>query len=111
MSGAQDVEALLARLPRLPRLDSSNKLRVGSGKKGVSPPLVLSWPGLEEVLPDGGLPRGVVELAAPRLRRVAGRLRDPAFVVEEYPTADALEVEREPLNTAAFPGHARVGGT
>jgi uncharacterized protein len=52
-----------------------------------------------------------VELAAPRLRRVAGRLRDPAFVVEEYPTADALEVEREPLNTAAFPGHARVGGT
>jgi recombination protein RecA len=50
----------------LPRLDSSNKLRVGSGKKGVSPPLVLSWPGLEEVLPDGGLPRGVVELAAPR---------------------------------------------
>jgi recombination protein RecA len=62
MSVAQDVEALLARLPRL---DSSNKLRVGSGK-GVSPPLVLSWPGLEEVLPDGGLPRGVVELAAPR---------------------------------------------
>jgi pyruvate formate-lyase activating enzyme-like uncharacterized protein len=52
-----------------------------------------------------------VELAAEPLRRVAERLRAPAFVVEEYPTADALEVEREPLNVAAFPGHARVGGT
>jgi recombination protein RecA len=62
MSVAHDVEALLARLPRI---GSSSKLRVGDGK-GASPPLVLSWPGLEEVLPDGGLPRGVVELAAPR---------------------------------------------
>ena len=37
------------------------------------------------------------------LRRVARTLRFPAFVVEEYPTADALEVERTPLNLAAFP--------
>jgi hypothetical protein len=67
MSVAHDVEALLARLPRLPRLGSSNKLRVGDGFSSSPPPsLVLSWPGLEEVLPDGGLPRGVVELAAPR---------------------------------------------
>jgi uncharacterized protein len=44
-----------------------------------------------------------VELDEARLRRFAGRLRAPAFAVEEYPTADALEVEREPLNAAAFP--------
>jgi uncharacterized protein len=44
-----------------------------------------------------------VELDEGRLRRFAGRLRAPAFAVEEYPTADALEVEREPLNSAAFP--------
>src|SRR5260221_13944921 len=31
-----------------------------------SRPLALSWPELDAVLPDGGLPRGVVELAAPR---------------------------------------------
>jgi len=46
-------------------------------------------------------------LLPPRvLRRVADRLRWPAFEVEEYPTADALEVERAPLNAAA---RVRVG--
>ncbi|HTP54104.1 MAG TPA: radical SAM protein [Thermoplasmata archaeon] len=47
-----------------------------------------------------------VELSADALRRVAGRLPWPAFEVEEYPTSDALEVEREPLNDAA---RARLG--
>jgi hypothetical protein len=45
-----------------------------------------------------------IELGADRLRGFAARLNAPAFAVEEYPTADALEVEREPLNTAAFSG-------
>ncbi|MCI4358719.1 MAG: radical SAM protein [Thermoplasmata archaeon] len=44
-----------------------------------------------------------VELAPRVLRRVARRLAAPAFVVEEYPTADALEVERTPLNASARP--------
>ncbi|MCI4361269.1 MAG: radical SAM protein, partial [Thermoplasmata archaeon] len=52
-----------------------------------------------------------VELSAERLRRVAGRLRERAFEVEVYPTADALEVERTPLNTAAFPGFVGAGGS
>jgi pyruvate formate-lyase activating enzyme-like uncharacterized protein len=52
-----------------------------------------------------------VELAPARLRRGAARLRFPAFEVEEYPTADHLEVEREPLNEAAFPSGASRGGT
>ena len=55
MAAAVDVQALLARLGSPSKLGSVD---AGSG-------LVLSWPGLEEVLPDGGLPRGVVELAAP----------------------------------------------
>ena len=42
-----------------------------------------------------------VELDPEALRRVADDLPWPAFEVEEYPTADALEVEREPLNAAA----------
>ncbi len=45
--------------------------------------------------------RRSVELSPGRLRRFAGRLRAPAFEVERYPTADALEVERAPLNAAA----------
>jgi len=44
-----------------------------------------------------------VELAPDQLRRFARRLRFPAFAVEVYPTEDALEVERTPLNSAAFP--------
>lgn len=42
-----------------------------------------------------------VELAPDVLRRVATRLPWPAFEVEVYPTADALEVERNPLNESA----------
>lgn len=50
-----------------------------------------------------------VELPLEALRGVAERLPFPAFEVEEYPTADALEVERAPLNEAAFP--RTVGGS
>jgi uncharacterized protein len=53
-----------------------------------------------------------VELAPATLRRAARRLPWPAFEVEVYPTADALEVERSPLNSSArvITG-AAVGGT
>ncbi len=51
-----------------------------------------------------------VELGAEPLRRVAARLRFPAWEIEEYPTADPLEVERAPLNSAAFPAGGGGGG-
>lgn len=51
-----------------------------------------------------------VELAPDRLRRFARRLRFPAFAVELYPTEDAIEVERTPLNAAAFPSNRGTGG-
>ncbi|MGA8663670.1 MAG: radical SAM protein [Thermoplasmata archaeon] len=43
-----------------------------------------------------------IELAPGRLRRAARALPWPAFEVEVYPTEDALEVERMPLNRAAM---------
>jgi uncharacterized protein len=53
-----------------------------------------------------------VELAPAALRRAARRLTWPAFEVEVYPTADALEVERTPLNASArVSTGAAVGGT
>ncbi len=58
MSAAHDVEALLRAL-------RNPETRRPAGAAG-SRALPLSWPGLAELLPDGGLPRGVVELAAPR---------------------------------------------
>ncbi len=51
-----------------------------------------------------------LEVDPVRLRRRADRLRWPAFEVEEYPTSDALEVEREPLNAAARSSLGVAGG-
>jgi hypothetical protein len=41
--------------------------------------------------------RGRLEIAPWVLQEIAPRLGRPAFIVEEYPTADALEVERTPV--------------
>ncbi len=43
-----------------------------------------------------------LELAPEVLRRAARRLPWPAFEIEVYPTEDALEVERNPLNESAL---------
>jgi uncharacterized protein len=51
-----------------------------------------------------------VEFAPSALRRAARRLPWPAFEVEVYPTADALEVERAPLNDAARERSGVAGG-
>lgn len=57
MAAAQDIEVLLARLGS----------RVQLGKMGEQAPVLdLGWAELGAALPDGGLPRGVVELSAPR---------------------------------------------
>jgi recombination protein RecA len=56
MAAAHDIEAFLERL--------GAKARGAHVRENLG--LALSWPGLGDLLPDGGLPRGVVELAAPR---------------------------------------------
>ncbi len=65
MATAQDLASLLARLDS----PSSRRVRLAGGENQIPeaiPTLLLSWPGLEDVLPDRGFPRGVVELTAPR---------------------------------------------
>jgi recombination protein RecA len=59
MSAAHDVEALLT------QLGTPGRLRLACWDAPPST-LALSWPGLGDILPDGGLPKGVVELTAPR---------------------------------------------
>jgi uncharacterized protein len=65
-------------------------------------------------LADGGYrldpARRRLELAPDALRRVARRLPWPAFEVEVYPTEDALEVERNPLNQSARVSTGASGG-
>jgi recombination protein RecA len=62
MVAAHHLEALLVQLG-----SSAGKLRIANVEE-VPPAraLGLSWSELGDMLPDGGLPRGVVELAAPR---------------------------------------------
>jgi recombination protein RecA len=59
MSAAHDVEALLAQLGTRVHLANTGQ---------TTQALPLGWPELDALLPDGGLPRGVVELAAPHGR-------------------------------------------
>lgn len=70
MSAVRDVEALLLQLGQSGSPGISRKLRLASQEREEAmppaPTLSLAWPGLSDVLPDGGLPRGVVELSAPR---------------------------------------------
>jgi len=59
MAVAHDIEALLLQM-------GSRGLPRPSGDGSSTRALALAWPDLDDVLPDGGLPRGVVELTAPR---------------------------------------------
>jgi len=59
-------EAALARLSRLGVLQGTDALGLGrEGANDGASLLPLDWPELERVLPDRGLPRGVVEIASP----------------------------------------------
>ncbi len=63
MAASHDVEALLSQIGA--HIGSADALRA-LGQATSRRPLALSWPELDEVLPDRGLPPGVVELTAPR---------------------------------------------
>ena len=56
MAAAHDFEALLSQM--------GSKLRF-AGDDDRPRPLTLGWRELDDALPDGGLPRGIVELSAP----------------------------------------------
>ncbi|MBS2013460.1 MAG: recombinase A [Deltaproteobacteria bacterium] len=56
-------EAALARLASLGVLHGTSRLANDAAKV-----LSLDWPELEHALPDGGLPRGVIEIASPVVR-------------------------------------------
>jgi recombination protein RecA len=63
MAAAHDIEALLSQIGA--RIGSADALG-GPGRVSARHALGLSWPALDAVLPDGGLPAGVVELSAPQ---------------------------------------------
>ncbi|MGP8078722.1 MAG: radical SAM protein [Thermoplasmata archaeon] len=109
--GVQLRQRLLRRAERTapafadPTADGTVVLGIVEPGRGTD---LVRW--AERVARRVGAPRGRyrfdpgrrrVEMSADDLRRVAERLPWPAFEVEVYPTSDALEVEREPLNGPA----------
>src|SRR4051812_39545579 len=55
------------------------------------PPLSLGWPELDDALPDGGLPRGVIELASPRALGGATQVALHAVRAAQYSAQGATQ--------------------
>jgi hypothetical protein len=112
MSAAHDVQELLARIgsPSKLRLAGTWPLASPGAEMGESTrPLFLSWPGLEQVLPDGGLPRGVVELTAPRARGGATSLALAAVRAGQARGREAWCAWVDPEASLHAPGVVRAG--
>lgn len=81
-------------------LDASTLARLGvlQGTEAMLPArsvLPLDWPELEKALPDGGLPRGVVELAAmPRMTSSRGAGAHPFESIRGGTTTIAIQAVR-----------------
>lgn len=92
---------LLARLGR-------RSLRLATEDEGP-PPLTLAWPGLSDVLPDGGLPRGVVELTAPRALGGATSVALAAVRAGQARALSAWSAWIDPEATLHAPGVVAAG--
>jgi recombination protein RecA len=103
MSAAHDVESLLAQA----RLTHGGKLRLAPAQE--SSVLALSWPGLSALLPDGGLPRGVVELAAPRALGGSSRVALAAVRAGQARSRGAWCAWLDPEGTLHAPGVVAAG--
>jgi recombination protein RecA len=104
MSAAHDVEALLARLgTRVQRADTAEKV------SAPAPLLLEGWPELGALLPDGGLPRGVVELAAPGARGGATSIALAAVRAGQARGRSAWCAWIDPEGTLHAPGLVAAG--
>ncbi len=100
MAAVEDVEALLEKL--------GSKLRLA--KETEAPrPLPLDWPELAAALPDGGLPRGVVELASPRSLGGATSLALAAVRAGQQKSEHAWCAWIDPEDTLHAPGVVAAG--
>jgi recombination protein RecA len=100
MAAVEDVEALLEKL--------GSKLRLAKETEGPLP-LPLDWPELAAALPDGGLPRGVVELAAPRSLGGATSLALAAVRAGQQKSEHAWCAWIDPEDTLHAPGVVAAG--
>jgi recombination protein RecA len=99
MAAAPDLDTLLAQL--------GGKLRFAAGEAPRALP--LEWPGLDGVLPDGGLPRGVVELTAPNARGGGTSVALAAVKAGQARTNGAWCAWIDPEGTLHAPGVVAAG--
>jgi len=97
------VEAILA------RVGPSHRLRLFAADQESSPLLRLAWPGLDDVLPDGGLRRGVVELTALRALGGATSLALAAVRAGQSRSQGAFCAWVDPEATLHAPGVVAAG--
>jgi recombination protein RecA len=117
MAAAHDLEAFLAKLGDKAGFELRENLRLqgpGGGKLRLAPlhapgALALSWPGLGDLLPDGGLPRGVVELAAPRALGGSTSIALAAVRAGQARAAGAWCAWLDPEGTLHAPGVVAAG--
>src|ERR1700722_16511534 len=106
MTAARDVEALLARIGA--RFGTSDAIGF-SAEQEAPRPLEVGWAGLAEVLPDGGLPRGVVELATVRALGGATSLALAAICAGQARMPRAWCAWIDPEGTLHAPGVVAAG--
>jgi recombination protein RecA len=95
------VEALLARL--------GSKVDRADRALARPPALSLEWPEVDALLPDGGLPRGVVEIATPRALGGATSFALAAVRAAQRKDSRAWCAWIDPEATLYGPGAARAG--
>lgn len=100
MAAVEDVEALLEKL--------GSKLRLAKETEGPRP-LSIDWPELAAALPDGGVPRGVVELAAPRSLGGSTSLALAAVRAGQQKSEHAWCAWIDPEDTLHAPGVVAAG--
>jgi recombination protein RecA len=100
MAAVEDVEALLEKL--------GSKLRLAKDTE-CPRPLPVDWPELSSALPDGGLPRGVVELAAARSLGGATSLALAAVRAGQQKSEQAWCAWIDPEDTLHAPGVVAAG--
>jgi hypothetical protein len=93
------------------RVESAEVLGAGVERRenGESARLSLDWPELDAALPDRGLPRGVVELAAPRALGGGGSIALAAVRAAHLRNARAWCAWLDPEATLYAPGLAAAG--
>ncbi len=103
MGAVLSIEALVAQLGSRGRVDRADRAL-------PSPPcLPLGWGEVDALLPDNGLPRGVIELVAPRVLGGVTRLCLSAVRAAQARDARAWCAWLDPEGTLYAPGIAKAG--